>query len=109
MRDNIVLNGGDENLTNSDKNKQNLKEKIEFKIRNFINDYDGITESLDYTYPSHIKNRIRSRYKGNKSLPNILNCNSNFINIINNRRQSVASFERPESVENNISDIVIRN
>ena len=34
LRDNIVMYG--DNITNSDKNKQNLKEKIESRTRNFI-------------------------------------------------------------------------
>ena len=33
-RDNMVMYGDD--ITNSDKNKQNLKEKIESRTRNFI-------------------------------------------------------------------------
>jgi hypothetical protein len=51
------------------------------KIRNFINEYDTITETLEYSYPTQIKNRITKRYKDKKVLPNALNCISNFVNI----------------------------
>jgi len=51
------------------------------KIRNFINEYDTITETLEYSYPTHIKNRIAKRYKDKKTLPNALNCISNFVNL----------------------------
>ena len=49
------------------------------KIRNFINDYDAITESLEYSYPTHIKNRVRKKFKNIKTLPNSLNCVGTFV------------------------------
>ena len=43
------------------------------KIRNYINEYDSIGESLEDGFPSHIKNRIRKRFIDKKKLPNVLN------------------------------------
>ena len=51
------------------------------KIRSIINDYDAINETLDYSFPSHIKNRVKKRYMGKKILPNILNCELTFIEV----------------------------
>lgn len=44
------------------------------KIRSLINEYDTINESLEFSFPSHIKNRIKNRYMNKRVLPNILNC-----------------------------------
>ena len=68
-------------LTNSieDSLTNELNEINIDKIRNFINDYDGITESLEYSYPTHIKNRVRKKFKNIKTLPNSLNCVGTFV------------------------------
>jgi hypothetical protein len=52
-----LCNQIEDSLTN-DLNNINID-----KIRNFINDYDAITESLEYSYPTHIKNRVRKKFK----------------------------------------------
>jgi hypothetical protein len=49
-------------------------------IRNIINDYDILTENLDYPYPGFIRKRVKTRYFGKKTLPNILNCEIVFVN-----------------------------
>jgi hypothetical protein len=69
------------NLTNSieDSLTNELNEINIDKIRNFINDYDAITESLEYSYPTHIKNRVRKKFKNIKTLPNSLNCVGTFV------------------------------
>ena len=51
------------------------------KIRNFINEYDSIGETLEYGYPTRIKNNVRKRFRNKKTLPNSLNCVGTFINI----------------------------
>jgi len=48
------------------------------KIRDFIDEYDVLNENLEYPYVSSIKDRIRSRYYGKKTLPNALNCTTEF-------------------------------
>ena len=49
------------------------------KIRNYINEYDSIGESLEFGYPTHIKNRIRHRFIDKKKLPNVLNMVGTFV------------------------------
>jgi len=54
--------------------------KIE-DIRAIINEYDSLNESLDFTYPNFIKNRVKKVYSGKKTLPNILNCEISFVKV----------------------------
>jgi len=54
--------------------------KIE-DIRAIINEYDSLNESLDFTYPNFIKNRVKKIYSGKKTLPNILNCEISFVKV----------------------------
>ena len=55
-------------------------------IRSFINEYDTLTEQIDYPFPSFIKERVKKVFLNKKVLPNILNCDISFIhsNPINN-------------------------
>jgi hypothetical protein len=55
-------------------------------LRTFINEYDAISEQLDYPYPNFIKNRVKKTFYNKKVLPNVLNCDISFIqsNQINN-------------------------
>ena len=48
------------------------------KIRDYIEEYDGLNENLEYPYVESIKNKIRARYSGKKTLPNALNCITDF-------------------------------
>ncbi len=50
-------------------------------IRQFINEYDNLSENIDFPYPSFIKNRVKRTYLGKKALPNILNCELSFVNV----------------------------
>ena len=47
-------------------------------IRAIINDYDALYEQLDYSFPNFIKNRVKKIYFGNRTLPNVLNCQQVF-------------------------------
>jgi len=49
-------------------------------IRNIINDYDILAENLEYSYPGFIRKRVKTRFFGKKTLPNILNCEIVFVN-----------------------------
>ena len=44
------------------------------KLREYIEEYDTLNENLDYPYNQSIKEKIRKRYLGKKTLPNVLNC-----------------------------------
>jgi len=48
-------------------------------ITNFISEYDNINENLEYFYCNFIKKKIRNKYKNKKTLPNVLNCDNDFI------------------------------
>jgi len=48
-------------------------------LRTFINEYDAITEQIDFTYPEFIKNRVKKTFYNKKVLPNALNCDISFI------------------------------
>ena len=49
-------------------------------IRIFITEYDNLNESLEYSYLEFVKSRVQTKYKGEKSLPNCLNCTQTFVN-----------------------------
>ena len=51
------------------------------KIRNFINEYDAIGETLEFGYPTRIKNSVRKRFLNKKTLPNSLNMVGTFVNV----------------------------
>ena len=41
-------------------------------INNVVDDYNAITETIKYSYPTKIKKRIKKQYEGKMSLPNSL-------------------------------------
>lgn len=43
-------------------------------IRKYINEYDNLYEQIDFPFTNRIKDKITKRFKGNKTLPQILNC-----------------------------------
>jgi hypothetical protein len=47
-------------------------------VNDIIKEYDNLNESLEYSFPEHIKNKVKEQYRGTKSLPNILNCEGEF-------------------------------
>ena len=63
-----------------DKITNELENCTKEDIRKLINDYDVLTDNLDYPYPGFIKKRVKTRFFGKKTLPNILNCEIVFVN-----------------------------
>jgi hypothetical protein len=59
----IIYNNVDDDITAED-------------LRNHITEYDNITDSVEYPYIGHIKNKLIKNFKNIKTLPNILNCTS---------------------------------
>lgn len=53
-------------------------------IRRFINEYDNLYEQIDYPFSNRIKQKITKRFKGIKTLPNILNCVNNVVRLPSN-------------------------
>ena len=58
-------------------------------LRTFINEYDAITEQIDFTYPEFIKNRVKKTFYNKKVLPNVLNCDISFIQSNQNNNNIV--------------------
>ena len=58
-------------------------------LRTFINEYDAITEQIDFTYPEFIKNRVKKTFHNKKVLPNALNCDISFIQSNQNNNNIV--------------------
>ena len=50
------------------------------QIRVIINEYDSLNEQIDHPFPNFIKTRVKKTYYGQRTLPNILNCQEVFIN-----------------------------
>ena len=69
-------------------------------IRKIINDYDTLTENLEFPYPGFIKQRVKTRYYGKKTLPNILNCEVVFVNndIITSDIQYINNMNEKNSI-----------
>jgi hypothetical protein len=63
-----------------DKITNELENCTKEDIRKIINDYDTITDNLEYPYPGFIRLRVKKRFFGKKTLPNILNCEIVFVN-----------------------------
>ena len=70
---NKLCHGIEDKLTND---QDNLTTE---QIRLFIAEYDNLNESLEYPYLEYIKSRVQKKYKGEKSLPNCLNCTQTFV------------------------------
>jgi hypothetical protein len=41
-------------------------------INNIIQDYDDIVESIEFNYPTSIRNKIKKQYEGKMTLPSVL-------------------------------------
>lgn len=54
----------------------NISHKSIFEL---ITEYDNLNEALEYSFPEHIKNRVKAIYKNKRTLPNILNCETDFV------------------------------
>ena len=56
----------------------NLNDVTVEKLREYIEEYDTLNENLEFPYNQSIKEKIRKRYFGKKTLPNALNCIGEF-------------------------------
>lgn len=48
-------------------------------IKKIIDDYNTLNEQIEFGFVSFIKNKIKLKYDGKKTLPNELNCVSSFV------------------------------
>ena len=53
-------------------------------IASVVDDYDQITESIEFTYPNSIKKRIKKQYEGKLSLPSSLSVD--IVELCNNSK-----------------------
>ncbi len=63
-------------------------------VREIVKEYDSLSEQNEFIVPSHIRNKVKKIYGGKRTLPNILNCEIDFINkvdivIANNNQPKV--------------------
>lgn len=72
-------------------------------IKQMIVDYDAIYESLDYTFPSHIKKKLKIKYYGKKALPNILDCETVFIDTDKGKKNISEMAVRKSSISDEIT------
>ena len=50
------------------------------EIRQRVKEYDSLIETLDHSFPSFIKNKVKDMYKENRTLPSCLNCEGTTFN-----------------------------
>lgn len=48
-------------------------------IFELIVEYDNLNETLEYNFPEHVKRAVKKMYLNKKTLPNILNCETDFV------------------------------
>lgn len=58
-------------------------------IFELVVEYDNLNESLEYSFPDHIKRAVKKMYKNKKTLPNILNCETDFIHDQNTLMENI--------------------
>ena len=51
-------------------------------VREIVKLYDDLASQNEFSIPNHIKNKIKQMYHGKQTLPNILNCETNFVNQV---------------------------
>ena len=49
-------------------------------VREIVKEYDSLAEQNEFIIPRHIRNKVKNVYAGKSVLPNILNCEIDFIN-----------------------------
>ena len=72
-------------------------------IFELVVEYDNLNESQEYSFPEHIKMRVKNMYKNKKTLPNILNCETDFIGSFKTKniaeKYKVAHYEKDKCEE----------
>lgn len=71
-------------------------------VRNFISCYDTINENIDFDFPYHIKQNVRSVFLNQRTLPNVLNCTSSHSPVSTPKINSDVVIPIPENNNSNI-------
>lgn len=58
----------------------NINEIDKSNIKDYVDTYDTFIESINYTIPKDIQDKVKKMYCGKKSLPAFLNCEGDFVN-----------------------------
>jgi hypothetical protein len=63
-------------------------------VREIVKEYDSLAEQNEFIVPSHIRKKIKKIYASKRTLPNILNCEIDFVQkvdivIANNNKPKV--------------------
>jgi hypothetical protein len=48
-------------------------------VREIVKEYDSLAEQNEFIMPKHIRNKVKKIYAGKRTLPNILNCEVDFV------------------------------
>lgn len=72
--------------------------------RDIIMQYDGINESVEYTYPESIKKKCIKMYRGHRIMPNILNCED--FEIVKNVSVDI---KKPDETKEVINSSIVYN
>jgi len=59
-------------------------------FRDIIKSYDDLQSQNEYLIPNHIKKKVRKVYLGHKYLPNILNCQTDFVKLQETKVEQVS-------------------
>ena len=65
---NKIVHGIEDSLIND---IQNLTLE---QLRTYIDQYDLLTEQIEFSFPEHIKKEVKETYKNDRVLPNSINC-----------------------------------
>jgi hypothetical protein len=51
-------------------------------VREIVKEYDSLAEQNEFIIPSHIRNKIKKVYGGKRCMPNVLNCEIDFVSKV---------------------------
>lgn len=55
-------------------------------VVDIIKAYDSLIDDIDYTFPGFLKNKVKEKYKGSRTMPNILNGDKKPRLLVDNHR-----------------------
>ena len=55
-------------------------------VVDIIKSYDSLIDDIDYTFPGFLKNKVKEKYKGSRTMPNILNGDKKPRLLVDNNR-----------------------
>jgi hypothetical protein len=77
-------------------------------VRDIIMQYDAINESIEYTFPESIKKKCIKMYRGNRIMPNPLNC-EDFNEMVKNVSTDIKKPDESKEVTQVINSSIVYN